>query len=180
MSETYLASLKRPSRNCLLCGVSLPELERHPTIMNLDEKEQAIRQDICPRCWSDMGKPEYFSYWITRRFQEGPSPEQRRLAKAERNEALWALFNALYTREETELGPQIFLLAHLLMRARILQYTGPNDEGLLTFLHPKTQEAYQVRDIPLNEVPFHELHETLEKQLHEYAPPPQKPDSAEQ
>ncbi len=172
MSEAYLASLKRPSRNCLLCGVSLPELERHPTILNLDEKEQAIRQDICPRCWGDMGKPEYFGYWITHRFQEGPSPEQRRLAKAERNEALWALFNALYTREETELGPQIFLLAHLLMRARILQYTGQNEEGLLTFLHPKTQEAYQVRDIPLGEVPFHELHESLEKQLGEYAPPP--------
>lgn len=168
--DSYL-QFKRPGRNCLVCGASLPELERHPSMLKLDSKEDAVRQDICPECWEKMAEKNYFSYWITRRYQQGPSAEERRLAKSERNEALWALFNALYARtDREELAAQLFLISHLLMKYRVLSYLGPDEEGRLRFYHSGTQETYLVPDLPLDAVSFVDIMEEVDGQLREYAP----------
>lgn len=168
--EGYL-QFKRAARACLVCGTSLPELERHPTMLKMGSTDEAIRQDLCPQCWDKLDQKEYFSYWITRRYQQGPSPEDRRLAKAERNEALWALFNALYAREDrSQLAPQLFLLAHLLMKYRILAYKGPKDDGRLEFFHGPTQETFLIDDLPLESVSFVDVMGEIDGQLLEYAP----------
>ncbi len=125
-----------------------------------------------------MGHKDYFCYWITRRYQEGPSPEARKLAKAERNEALWALFNALYSRQDAELAPHLFLLAHLLMKYRILTFAGQGNPGELKFFHQPTQETYLVPDLPLDAVSFVNIKEQLDGQLHEYAPSKDAAESA--
>lgn len=170
--DSYL-TFKRAGRNCLLCNASLPELERHPTVLKLSEKEEAIREDLCPKCWDHMAEREYFSYWITRRIQVGPSPEERRLARSERNEALWALFNALYSRDDAEdFTPQLFLLAHLLMKYRILQYTGHEDENTLVFQHPQSGARYLIPELPLDEVPFVDAMMEVEKRMRDHVPEP--------
>lgn len=168
--DSYL-QFRRASRNCLVCGVSLPELERHPSILKLSATEEAIREDICPTCWDRLGEKQYFASWITRRYQEGPSPEERRLARAERNEALWALFNALYAlREADDLAAQLFLIAHLLMKYRILSFKGVGEGGTLLFFHQPTQETFEIQDLPLEEVSFVEVNKAIEGRLHEFAP----------
>lgn len=169
-NDSYL-QFKRAARNCLVCGVSLPELERHPSVLKLTALEEAVREDICPACWEKMGHREYFCYWITRRYQQGPSAEERKLERAERNEALWALFNALYSREsQDELAAQLFLLAHLLMKYRVLQYHGLAEDGRLRFFHPPTQESFLVPDMPLDAVSFVDVKAQLDKQVMDYAP----------
>ncbi len=168
--DSYL-QFRRASRNCLVCGVSLPELQRHPSTLRLSEKEETIREDICPNCWEHMGERDYFGYWVTHRFQEGPSPEQRKLARSERNEALWALFNALYAlRESDDLAPQLFLVSHLLMKYRILQFREARGDGTLVFHHPQTQETFEIQDLPLEAVSFVDVKSEIESRLHEFAP----------
>mgnify|MGYP006279608485 CR=1 FL=1 len=170
MQETYL-KFRRPGRKCLLCGGELPAEGTHASVLNLSESEEALREDICPECWGRMGEKNYFSFWITKRFQEGPSAEQRRLAKAERNEALWALFNVLYAQKNPDLAPQLFLVAHLLMKYRILAYAGTTEEGMLQFDHAPTQETFLVPDLPLDAVSFVDVKQAIDAQLHEHAPP---------
>jgi len=170
VTDSYL-QFRRPARNCLVCGTDLAALDRHPSGLKLgSETEQAIREDICPECWKRLGSRDYFCTWVTRRYQEGPSPEERKLAKAERNEALWALFNALYALKSDELSAQLFLVAHLLMKYRVLQYRGARPDGELEFWHQPTQESYLVPDMPLDAVSFVEVKDAVEKRLHEFAP----------
>lgn len=172
MTDSYL-TFKRAGRNCLLCNASLPELERHPTVLKLTETEAAVREDLCPECWDRMAEREYFSYWITRRIQAGPSPEERRLARSERNEALWALFNALHAREDREeFTVQLFLLAHLLMKYRVLQYGGEQEDGSLLFLHPRTNGTYLVPDVPLDSVSFVDAMMEVETRMRDHVPEP--------
>lgn len=171
--DTYL-QFRRPGRSCLLCDKDLSPLDRHRSALKIDSAAaQAVREDMCPECWERLGEKAYFSFWITKRFQEGPSPEQRRLAKAERNEALWALFNALHAIRDEEVAPQLFLLAHLLMKYRVLQFTGRDAErATLRFLHAPTQESFEVDDLPLDSVSFVEVMQEVEGKLHQYAPEP--------
>ena len=169
LTESYL-QFKRSERECLLCGRLLTDIPRHPSILKLSEKEEAIRQDFCIECWQKMEHREYFSFWVTRRLQEGQSPEQRKLAKSERNEALWSLFSALFSRQSEELAAQLFLLAHLLMKYRVLTYVGPTESGELQFFHPPTQETYRITDLPLDSVSFIDIKKQVDDQILEYAP----------
>lgn len=168
--DSYL-QFRRPARQCLLCGVQLDTLDRHPSALKFGgDVENAVREDICPTCWDNLGDRDYFGAWVTRRIQEGQTPEQRRLAKSERNEALWALFNAVYAIRSEELEPQVFLLAHLLMKYRVLQFAGVGGDGMLEFVHGPTQERYRVVDLPLDAVSFVDVKAHIDSQLHQYAP----------
>lgn len=168
-TESYL-QFRRPDRECLLCGTLLAQEGKHPSILKLSQKEEAIRQDFCARCWENLEKRDYFSYWLTKRIQEGPSAEERRLARSERNEALWALFNALYAQKNPDLDAQLFLLAHLLMKYRVIHFTGTNEDGELLFLHKPTQESYTIQDLPLEEISFTDVKSAIDERLQEYAP----------
>jgi len=168
VNSSYL-KFKRPAKNCLLCGVNIEKAEQHASILNLSETEEALRKDICPKCWTQISKPEYFSFWVTKRYQEGPTSEERRLAKSERNQALWALFNVLYAQNSDELGPHLFLTAHLLMKYRVLQFARGED-GFLVFLHQQSNEEFKVPDIPLDSVSFVDIKEALESQMMDYVP----------
>lgn len=145
---------KRSSRKCLLCDCSLDAVEKHPSTLQLTKTEDAIRSDVCSQCWEKMDNKSYFSFWISHRFQEGSSPEQRKLAKAERNEALWKLFLILYQdRENEDYSAQLFLVAHLLMKYRILQFQ-ERQENTLVFYHAPSAERYGIQDVPLDSVDF--------------------------
>lgn len=167
--DSYL-QFRRPNKECLLCGTTLEVTGKHPTILRLGDKDEAIRQDFCPACWQRMEERDYFSFWVTKRILEGPTSTQRRLAKSERNEALWALFAALYARRSPELDPQLFLIAHLLMKYRVIAYQGVDEAGMLRFFHAGTQETYMIADLPLDAVSFVDAKEAIESSLHEFAP----------
>lgn len=159
----------RPGNSCLLCGKPLNVDGSHPSLIQLSEKEEAVRHDFCRDCWGQMGKEEYFSYWLTKRITSA-SPEQRRLARSERNEALWRLFAALNSSDSQELGPQLFLLAHLLMRYKVLVYSGTTEDGRLRFTHPKLGESFEVPDLALDSVDFVRINTLVEQQALAYAP----------
>ncbi|CAN5381846.1 hypothetical protein BH09SUM1_BH09SUM1_03160 [soil metagenome] len=168
--DQYL-KFSRPRNNCLLCSAALNVDGRHASLINLADKEEAVRKDFCPTCWAKMREEGYFSFWVTKRVNE-PSPEQRRLARSERNEALWRLFAALYESDSTELASQLFLLAHLLMKYKVLTFGGAQD-GKLRFIHPKLEETFLIQDVAVDSVDFVSVKNAVEQQALAYAPPPE-------
>lgn len=158
----------RARNNCLLCTAPLNVDGRHPSLISLSEKEEAVRKDFCPDCWGKLGEEQYFSFWVTTRVN-APSPEQRRLAKSERNEALWRLFAALYTTESQDLAPQLFFLAHLLMKYKVLVFKGVHD-GRLRFVHPKLEETFDIEDVPIESVDFLSVKNAVEEQALAFVP----------
>ncbi|MEQ8820910.1 MAG: hypothetical protein RLY93_11755 [Sumerlaeia bacterium] len=169
MPESYL-SFRRAERECLLCGKTLEDLGRHPSVLRFSEKEEALRMDFCPECWEKKAEQDYFGFWLTRRIEKAHTAEGRKLAREERNAALWSLFAALHSESDPALAPQVFLLAHLLMRYRVLTYQKVTRDGLLQFYHSPTREIYEVADMALEDaVAFAEARETIEARLRETA-----------
>ncbi len=161
--DSYL-KFSRPGNKCLLCDNPLNVDGRHPSLIEVsDEEDDIVRKDFCHECWENLGKSDYFSFWVTRRITAA-SPEERRLAKSERNDALWRLFSALYADETSDFAPQLFLLSHLLMKYRVLQYKGINEDGSLNFVHQKLGESFKIPELPLDAVDFVSLKEDIEKQ----------------
>ncbi len=167
--DTYLA-FTRPANTCLVCGTPLNVDGRHPTLLAISDKQEAIRRDFCPTCWNKVGDEEYFSFWVTKRVNS-VSAEERRLHRSERNEALWRLFAALYTSEtHDDVDAQLFLLAHLLMRYRVLNFAGTDENGKLLFIHPKLGESFAIANLSLDEADFVSVKTDLEKQAVHYVP----------
>ncbi|MEO8376070.1 MAG: hypothetical protein ABI579_00230 [Candidatus Sumerlaeota bacterium] len=169
--DQYL-KFSRPHNSCLLCGKALNVDGRHPSLIQLSDKEDTIRQDFCSECWEKKQSGDYFSYWVTKRVNS-ESPEQRRLNRAERNEALWRLFAALYeSKDAPELAPQLFLVAHLLMKYKVIVYGGKSPDGKLIFKQMKLGETYEVADVALDGVDFAKVNALVEEQALNFRPEP--------
>ncbi len=160
--DQYL-KFRRPHDECLLCGTSLPSAGRHPTVLEIGDREEAVRRDFCPACWEKAGNPGYFSFWVTKRIS-GPTAAERRLARHERNEAFWRLFLALQAAQSDEYRPQLFLLAHLLMRYRVMNFKGTNAQGELLFEAAPTGETYRIADVPESSAEFGAILKAVEEQ----------------
>lgn len=160
----------RPRDTCLLCDNPLNVDGKHPTLIQVSETEEVIRKDFCAECWGRLSEEGYFSFWITNRVNK-PTAKERRLAKSERNEALWRLFAALHSAHggEEDFAPQLFLLAHLLMRYKVLMFAGAGD-GKLNFLHPKFGESFEIDDLPYETIDFTEINQQIEAKAADYAP----------
>ena len=168
-ARDHYLKLGRPRDTCLLCTAPLNVDGKHPSLIELSGKDEVVRKDFCITCWTRMQEQGYFSFWITKRVNQ-PSAAERRLAKSERNEALWRLFSALYASEAAaDFGPQLFLLAHLLMKYKVLVYTG-NREDRLVFQHPKLGESFEINDLPWESIDFTEISREIEQQAIAYAP----------
>lgn len=168
--ETYLR-ISKPSSQCLLCGVSFSAgAQQHPSLLELSPKEEVIRRDFCATCYEAKGKAEYFSYWLTKRVN-GPAPGERRLARSERNDALWRLFAALHGNDggASDSAMQIFFLAHLLLRYKVLAYVGRTADGRLEFRHPKLAESFLVQDLAVESIDAAGVKGFVDEQLHAYA-----------
>lgn len=166
--EQYL-QVARSAGICALCGQSLAGKERHPSIIedlpakqektreeksrkDKEEEHKPSRKDFCPQCWQNLGDRNYFSFWLAKRAKPAPN---RRLAKSERNEALWRLFSALTAQPTEETLSQCFLLAHLLMKYGILRWKANIADGegarWIVFEHASTGEECRVRDLALTD-----------------------------
>lgn len=166
--QNYL-HFRRPENNCLLCEKPIHAGGHHPSVIRYSETEEVIRNDFCDACWQQMEDRQYFSFWVTNRI-EAPTAEERRLMRSERNEALWRLFAALHDSQTQDVAPQLFLLAHLLMRYKVLAFKGHGEDGKLLFEHPKLQLIFKVEDLPLDAVDFVKVKEDVEKQAVDFAP----------
>ncbi|MDX2174929.1 MAG: hypothetical protein SF028_00500 [Candidatus Sumerlaeia bacterium] len=167
--EAYL-KFRRPNDQCLLCGCSLPGAGRQATVLEVSDKDEAIRSDFCPACWEKSGDRAYFSYWVAKRVS-APTATERRLARSERNEAMWRLFAALHATGDEAYTAQLFLLAHLLLRFRVLNYKGRDGDGWLLFEHPHAGEAFRVADVPVDSVDFGPVMEQVERDAASHAAP---------
>ena len=149
--EEYL-QIHRPSNQCVLCGGSLVEEGHHPSVLKESESGEPTREDFCRKCWDNIQDRKYFSFWLAKRVRPEPN---RRLAKAERNEVLWRLFNALTSQRDSKTELHIFLLAHLLMKYGILRWKSnqPDEDGVncILFEHPQTNEEFKVRERALGD-----------------------------
>ena len=170
--ESYLNHIVRPSGVCVLCESSLVEQERHPSILTQDqasapkkEKERS-RQDFCEKCWENLEDHSYFSFWLAKRTRPQPN---RRLVKAERNDILWRLFNALLTNPQTETETHLYILAHLLMKYRLLRWrsneTDESGMSWVVFANPKTTEEYRVREFALTDTSLTQALQEIETSL---------------
>lgn len=166
--EQYM-KFSRPRNTCLLCMKPLNVDGRHQSQIALGDADEAVRKDFCLECWGSMGREEYFSFWVTTRVS-APSAEERRLAKSDRNEALWRLFAALYAAESRDLAPQLFLLAHLLMKYKVLIFVGVQPDGRLGFKAPKLDDLYFVEDVAIDSVDFSTVKASVEEQALAYVP----------
>ena len=141
--EKYL-NIKRPEKKCLLCGKSLVETVKHPSILKEDE-ETPLRKDFCPECWEKCRDKEYFSYWLTRRIQPDKG---KKISKKERNNILLRLFENLYAKEETKDSYVLFFLVHLLMRYKVFSWYGSEKEAgdPEKGIPPKTYLVFENKD----------------------------------
>jgi hypothetical protein len=172
--DLYL-KFSRPSNNCLLCNTPLNVDGAHPTLLQVDSRDEAVRQDFCPRCWEKKEEGDYFSFWVTKRVN-APSAQERRLARSERNEALWRLFSALHSSNgPDDLRAQLFLLAHLLMRYKMLTFVGVRG-AQLEFCHPKLGETFLIDDLPLDSADFVAVQQQIEGRILEFAPEAEPPE----
>ena len=157
MEKDQYLNVSRPNKVCLLCGRSLKEVQKHPSILTKWENE-AIRKDFCPECWEKMKDRDYFSYWVTKRITSAP---KRQLTKKERNDLLLRLFESLYRQQEKQNSYSLFFLAHLLMRYKIFHWKGsrnlPEDldagtpeRTLLIFENRYTGEEIEITDQELD------------------------------
>ncbi|MFH0795192.1 MAG: hypothetical protein V2A74_14305 [bacterium] len=165
--EQYL-NLGRPEKNCLLCGASLLEVEKHPSVLSVGEAEALMRRDYCQRCWEQL-REEYFSFWITRR----EKPKQRvKISKKERNDALLRLFLSLYDdRANNDHLDRLYFLAHLLMKFGVLKWKSHialnNGAPALLFEQPQTGLDFEIPQVEVSDERLSAIKGELEAYLSE-------------
>lgn len=122
MEKDQYLNIARPGKECLLCGKSLVEILKHPSILS---NEDVARKDFCHECWEQYKDKSYFSYWITKRI----APESKQLlSRKERNDLLLRLFESLHRVSDEANAYILFYLAHLLMRYKVFNWKGTEAE----------------------------------------------------
>jgi hypothetical protein len=155
MEKDQYLNITRPGKNCLLCGKSLVEIQKHPSILS---EEEAVRRDFCHECWEQYKDKSYFSYWITKRIL--PDSKQR-LSRKERNDLLLRLFESLHRVLDESNAYMLFYLAHLLMRYKVFNWKGTDvepgegesgigDKTFLIFENKYTGEEIRILDQSLD------------------------------
>jgi len=157
MEKEQYFNIKRPEKSCLLCGCSLIEAEKHPSILVQGDAEP-LRKDFCPKCWERLQDREYFSYWITKRLKPAKGGH---MTRKERNDLLLRMFESLYEHNDEKNATMLFYLVHLLMRYKIFNWKGTRsipadteknlpERTILVFENKQTGEEIHVPDQTLD------------------------------
>jgi len=127
-------------------------MTKHPSVLEVDEKGDPQRRDICPECWEKMADHEFFSFWLTQR--EAPKPDPR-VTREEQNRRLLALFEQMRNAGDDRFRPHVYILAHTLMKRRLLKWEGTErtENGVvrIMFRNPATDERIQVEEIDIGD-----------------------------
>ena len=98
-----------------------------------------------------------------------------KLNRRQRSAALRALFESLWERRETEdVGPEIYMLAHLLMKWGGLRWraneTDPMGQALVVFEDPASGDRITIPETKLDDERLVQVQQRVEDFLREYAP----------
>ena len=195
-----LLSISRPAGVCALCGGSLVDDPKHPSVLRevegqgadgaataeddrvpaqseakaddpKEDQPQFIRSDYHGECWEKAREGDYLSFWLAKR---PTPPESPRLTKKERNEALVGLLHALMKSDDSLDEPIRFTLSHLLMRYRSLNLvsTRLDEEGCkwILFEFPRTEEQVEILDLRLSDEQIIDTMARIEQYLQTVAP----------
>jgi hypothetical protein len=170
MDKEVLLSISRPQKLCMNCNAPLDTIARHPSVLRL-AAHAAERADYCPECWQLLKDEAYDSFWITRRVPR----ERPRLNRRQRSAALRALFESLWERREEEnVGPHLYLLAHLLMKWGGLRWkenqTDTQGREVVVFEDPASGDRIEVTSASADEERMAAIQREIEDFLREYAP----------
>ncbi len=173
MDKEALLTIGRPQRLCVNCNSGLAEIERHPSTLRTSGRHKIERLDYCPDCWQHIKDETYESFWITRREMK----EQRapKLSRRERSLALRALFETMWDRrEEEDLGAQLYLLSHLLMKWGGLKWRASQVDALgrevVVFEEAGTGEMIEIPAVTLDDQALAHATAEIENFLRQYAP----------
>ncbi len=171
MDKETLLSLGRPQRKCMNCDGALDQIERHPSALRGDRR-RLERLDYCPECWERVKDEVFDSFWMVRR-QTGPRRAPK-LNRRQRSIALRALFESLWDRREQEdVAPELYLLAHLLMkwgglrwRENVLDITG---RPCVIFEDAASGDRVEIPEIELEDERLAAIQQRIEEFLAEHA-----------
>lgn len=136
-----------------------------------DDDAPFQRMDYHRACWKKAQKEDYLSFWLAKRPEPAPTPK---LTKKERAVLLLGLFQSVMQTSNPADDPLRFVLAHLLMRYRILTLCPPriDDQGRkwIVFELPKEEERYEAPDILLGDRQMAETMARIEQYLDRATP----------
>jgi hypothetical protein len=172
MDKETLLSIGRPQRRCMNCDAQIDMIERHPSVLRPAGDHKIERFDYCPTCWEQLKDDAYESFWMTHR---DPTPRRApKMSRRERSMALRALFESLWDRREQEdVGPEIYLLAHLLMKWGGLKWrenaADIAGQPCLVFEDPASGDRIEIADIEVADERLTEIQQRIDDFLNEYA-----------
>lgn len=172
MDKETLLSIGRPQRRCMNCDAPIDMIERHPSVLRPAAGRSFERFDYCPTCWEQLKDDAYESFWMTRR--DTTPRKAPKMSRREKSMALRALFESLWDRREAEdVGPEIYLLAHLLMKWGGLKWreNGADAAGrpCLVFEDPASGDKIEIAEVEVADERLNEIQQTIDNFLAEYA-----------
>jgi hypothetical protein len=173
MDKDALLTIGRPQRLCVNCNAPLMAIERHPSALRHSGRQKFERLDYCPECWQVIKDEAYESYWITHReVKERKAPK---LNRRQRSLALRALFETLWDkREDEDLGPQLYVLSHLLMKWGGLKWresrTDLTGRELIVFEDLGTNETLEIPSVEMDDTMLALVTGEIEEFMKQYAP----------
>ena len=137
------------------------------------EEEPGYRRlDFCQTCWEALQGTAFFSFWKGRHSKTDLPP--RKLNRAERNQALLALFDSLAERggQENDFAPHLYFLAHLLMKYKLFKWQPSDadpesDPPLLRFARSDADEEVRIADVEMPSEMVARIKEEVEAYLEE-------------
>ncbi len=168
--ETFL-SIGRPQRRCMNCDAPIDMIERHPSVLRPAAGRSFERFDYCPTCWEQLKDDAYESFWMTRR--DTTPRKAPKMSRREKSMALRALFESLWDRREAEdVGPEIYLLAHLLMKWGGLKWreNGADAAGRPASCSrtPPAATRSKIAEVEVADERLNEIQQTIDNFLAEY------------
>ncbi len=161
--------INRPGETCLMCGKKLQNTSKHRSALTSDEEEQVLlRHDYCPECWEKVKNNEFFSHWLVRR--EIDSSENKREQRKTRKERAAKLFDDILESDSPDRMPRLFILAHLLLRFKVLNWAGydfdtETGERFLVFEKVSNREKVRIPSIKLSEEELADAHRFVDSIL---------------
>lgn len=173
MEKEALLTIGRPQRLCVNCNAALADIARHPSALRHAGKLKFERLDYCPECWQHIKDEAYESFWITHReVKERRAPK---LNRRQRSLALRALFETLWDKRDGEdLGPQLYLLAHMLMKWGGLKWKESRQDAagreLVVFEDIGTGEEVAVPSVEMSDEALAAATAQIDEYMKQYEP----------
>ena len=168
MNDVDFSAIPAPGHKCVVCDRDLAALGKHPTVLDVTEKGDPQRRDVCRECWDNLADNDrkFFSFWLTQR--EAPKPDPK-IDREEQNRRLMALFEQWRDSNDDRFRPHLYVLAHTLMKRRLLKWEGTEkgEDGTerIIFRNPATDQRIQIEEMDVGDEAFVTVMREIEARL---------------